>query len=70
MARQALTVVVASIVGSATAAPPRNTEIAARSTRFIVTRIMTSPLTCRPIFYWDEAGLVLFVIFVTESQKS
>jgi len=26
---------------------------------------MTSSLTCRPILYWDEAGLVLFVIFVT-----
>src|SRR5262249_12416227 len=34
-------------------------------TLFIVTRIMTSSLTCRPILYWDEAGLVLFVIFVT-----
>src|SRR5262249_54295 len=33
--------------------------------RFIVTRIMPSSLTCRPILYWDEAGLVLFVIFVT-----
>jgi hypothetical protein len=34
-------------------------------TLFFVTRIMTSSLTCRPILYWDEAGLVLFVIFVT-----
>jgi|SRR5262249_15585073 len=38
-------------------------KIAVSSTRFIVTRIMTSSLTCRSILYQDGAGLVLFVIF-------
>src|SRR5262249_37946592 len=37
-------------------------KIAVSSTRFIVTRIMTSSLTCRSILYQDGAGLVLFVI--------
>jgi hypothetical protein len=53
------------IVTSATATAAEECNRNQLDTLFIVTRIMTSSLTCRPILYWDEAGLVLFVIFVT-----